>query len=502
MARYKLIDRSPRFLPAVLSEQIVPGTYEFALDQLVDQELDLSELDKRFNNDESGAPAYDPRVMLKIVLLGYSRGLISSRAIERACRENVTFIAISGDTAPSYTHISKFVRELGEDLQSIFAQVLLICDRLGLIGGELFAIDGVKLPGNASKERSGTHQELLHRAERLDKAAAKIVAAHRSRDEGKADEELSRRRQEQVKRIEREAKAIREFLKSTPPKRNRKGAELKSNTTDNESAKMATSKGVIQGYAAQAAVDAKHQVVVAADVAGSGSEQASLLPMIQASSRYVTEQTVVTADAGYHSAENLEHLRERCQPALIADGGMRKRDERFEGQARHKAKPDPLYDKSSRTEPAKKMFGVAEFRHDAQNNRCICPAGKALYSSGGAIQKKGFTFHQFKGTVRDCGPCALRKQCLRKPEVTQIRQVAINLQRARLPDAVELMRREIDSPRGRALYSRRIGTVEPVFANLRHSKRLNRFTMRGRCKVRTQWRLYCLVHNIERIARC
>ena len=187
---------------------------------------------------------------------------------------------------------------------------------------------------------------------------------------------------------------------------------------------------------------------------------------------------------------------------MIADGGMRKRDERFEGQAKHKAKLDPLYDKSSRTEPAKKTFGVAEFRHDAQNNRCICPAGKALYSSGGAVQKKGFTFHQFKGTILDCGPCALREQCLRKPGVTQIRQVAINLQRARPLDAVELMRRAIDSPRGRALYSRRIGTVEPVFANLRHSKRLNRFTMRGRCKVRTQWRLYYLVHNIERIARC
>jgi hypothetical protein len=64
------------------------------------------------------------------------------------------------------------------------------------------------------------------------------------------------------------------------------------------------------------------------------------------------------------------------------------------------------------------------------------------------------------------------------------------------------MRRAIDSPEGRRLYGKRIGTVEPVFANLRHNKRLSRFTLRGRCKVRTQWRLYCLVNNIEAISGC
>ena len=88
MARYKPVDRNPRFLPVVLSEQIQPGTFEFALDHLVDHELDLSALDARFNNDEVGASAYDPRVMLKIVLLAYSRGLISSRVIEHPLVEN------------------------------------------------------------------------------------------------------------------------------------------------------------------------------------------------------------------------------------------------------------------------------------------------------------------------------------------------------------------------------------------------------------------------------
>jgi transposase len=180
MPRYKPVDRSPRLLPVVLDEQIQRGTFEFALDLLVDHELDLSGLDARFSNDETGASAYDPRVMLKIVLLAYSRGLVSGRTIERACAQNVQFMAISGDAQPSYTHIAKFVRELGEQIQPLFAQVLLTCDRLGLIGAQMFAIDGVKLPANASKERSGTHAELRHRAERLDKAARNIIELHRA----------------------------------------------------------------------------------------------------------------------------------------------------------------------------------------------------------------------------------------------------------------------------------------------------------------------------------
>ena len=192
MARFKPIHRDPLLLPVVLAEQVQPGTFEFALDHLVDRELDLSALDARFCNDETGASAYDPRVMLKIVLLAYSRGLITSRRIERACRQNVLFMAISGDSQPSYTHIAKFVRELGEQIQPLFTQVLFTCDRLGLIGRQMFAIDGVKLPSNASKERSGTHAELRHRADRLDKAARKMIELHKSRDAGGQEQQARR----------------------------------------------------------------------------------------------------------------------------------------------------------------------------------------------------------------------------------------------------------------------------------------------------------------------
>lgn len=506
MPRYKPVHRDPLLLPVVLSEQLQPGTFEFALDHLVDHELDLSALDARFRNDETGASAYDPRVMLKIVLLAYSRGLNTSRKIEAACRQNVLFMAISGDSQPSYTHIAKFVRELGAQIQPLFTQVLLVCDRQGLIGRQMFAFDGVKLPSNASKERSGTHAELRHRAERLDKAARKMIELHRSRDAADGPDEGGDggggARQRRIDELHREAQAMRDFLSREQPRRNGKGQELKSNVTDNDSAKMATSKGVIQGYAAQAAVDASHQVIVAADVIGSGSEQAMLLPMIRQAQALADECTVMTADAGFHSHDNMRALYEAGIPALVADGQMRKRDERFARQQRHRDKPDPLHDKTKLQEQPIRLFRPADFVVDSENNRLICPAGQTLYSSGSRCRINGRLAHKYKGTQAGCGGCTLRAQCLRHPQRSPVRQVAMF---ASGPGsghvATELMKRAIDSARGRAIYSQRIATVEPVFANIRHTKRLDRFTVRGKEKVGTQWRLYCLVHNIEKLAR-
>ena len=501
MARYKTVDRSPRFLPIVLESQLIPGSFEHALDILVDTEVDLSEFGARFRNDITGAPAYDPAVMLKIVLLAYSRGVVSSRAIERLCRENVLFMAISGDSAPRFTTIATFTRELGDEASAIFTQVLLTCDRLGLIGRQMFAIDGVKLPSNADKRRSGTHAELLHEAERMEKSVAKMLEAHRVRDEAKDAADDVAKERSRIERLQSEAQRIREFLATHTERRSEKGAVRKSNVTDNDSAKMATSKGVIQGYTAVAAVDSKAQVIVAAQAHGSGSEQSVLLPMVERTERLRADQTVVTADAGYHSEANLKGLYELGVPALIADGLLRRRDPRFAGQGKYKALPDSLWDKTAAAKPSTVKFKPTDFAHDASTNTCICPAGKKLYSTGSHCTTSGRRHHKFQGAKRDCVPCHLRQRCLRHPERTPTRQVAFFEKNQRSPlEFTERMKAAIDSERGRKLYGARMATVEPVFANLRHNKGLDRFTLRTRPKVNAQWNLYCLVHNIEKLA--
>jgi transposase len=504
MPRYKPVDRSPRFLPVVLADQIQPGTFEFALDHLVDHELDLSALDAKFCNDEVGASAYDPRVMLKIVLLAYSRGLVSSRGIAHACLHHVQFMAISGDSQPSYTHIAKFVRELKDQIQPLFTQVLLTCDRMGLIGRQMFAIDGVKLPSNASKERSGTHEELAHRAARLDKAADKILGLHQAQDaSGDNPAALDAARQARIDELRREARATRDFVARCEPRRSERGQELKSNVTDPDSAKMATGKGVIQGYAAQAAVDSAHQVIVAAEVSGSGSEQSMLLPMIEASSPVREAHTLITADAGYHSSDNVNALCEAGIPALVADNQMRQRDERYAQQAKHKAKGEVLHDKrkpgSSPNPKVMGFYSTADFVFHTDNT-CTCPAGCTLRSSGALYMAGRYKRQDYKARASDCQACAHRPKCIRKAQ-TALRKVSVHHRQPDDPqDPIHRMRTAIDSPHGRRLYSQRIATVEPVFGNIRHNKRLSRFTLRGKDKVSTQWRLFCLVHNIEKMA--
>lgn len=516
MPRYKPCDHHALMLPVVLSEQIVPGSFAFAMNYLVDHELDLKALDARFKNDLTGASAFDPRVMLKIVLLAYSQGLISSRSIAAACMRNVQFIAISGDSQPSHAHIAKFVASLSEQIQPLFGQVLMTCDAQGLIGREMFAIDGVKLPSNASKERSGTHEELSHRAERLDKAADKILALHQAQDKAQntagAQEPLEAKRQARIEELRQEAARTRAFVAKQPKRLNGKGQELKSNLTDPDSAKMATNKGVIQGYAAQAAVDSAHQIIIAADVVGSGSEQAMLAPMVEQAKPWSAANTLVTADAGYHSDANVQQLHDSNTPALIADNQMRKRDERFASQDKHKAKPDPL----SQKKPSSQAQEIRHFRPEDfsfnDDNTATCPAGKVLISTGSIyLTASGHPYQTYTAKATDCGSCALRQQCFKgrgeqksPPQSPALRgrQVSRFLPKAAdLSHPSERMRRAIDSPRGRQLYSQRIGTVEPVFANLRHNKRLNRLNYRGQAKVKTQWSLYCMVHNIEKLSK-
>lgn len=502
MARYKTIDTSPRFLAVDLERQLIPGTFVHALNHLIDNELDLSGFDARHSNDSSGAPAWPPAVLLKVVLYAYSLGIVSSRGIERACREQVTFIALTGDRVPHFTTLAAFVSSLSGEIAPLFARILYLCDRQGLIGREMFAIDGVKLPSNASKHKSGTRADFLHQAQKLEAATAAMLARHRQNDTRATEPSLEDKARQKIDRLNEEAAQLRDWLAANPEdRRGAKGSVRKSNRTDPESAKMATGKGVIQGYSGVAAVDAKHQIIIEAQAHGTGSEQELLLPMVEATAAQRTPDTLITADAGYHSETNLQALAEENTPALIADNGMRKRDERFKDQKRYKALPDPLYDK---TKPPRKArtFRPEDFDYDPGAGTCRCPAGKQLYQNGSNCIHNGYVAVKFQGALRDCVPCTQRERCLRTPEKTKTRQVCFFRGKADVTKEsyTDIMKLAIDSPEGRVLYGRRLATVEPVFANLRHNKGLNRFTLRGRQKVDTQWKLYCLVHNIEKLA--
>jgi hypothetical protein len=329
-----------------------------------------------------------------------------------------------------------------------------------------------------------------------------MLQRHRDQDDKPAEADLQTKQAQRLEGLQREAQKLREWLSHHADRKGPSGSIRKSNRTDNESAKMATAKGVLQGYTGVAAVDARHQVIVEAQAHGTGSEQELLIGVVEGMKDVLGPASLITADAGYHSEQNLKTLEAQGIDALVADNGMRQRDERFATQDRHQQDADPLHDKSPAPDKPT-LFTPADFTFDPEQRTCVCPAGKPMQRSGTHRDKRGFIGDRFRAADSTCRSCPLRTNCLRHPEKDAGRQVTFF--RGKAADAPESatarMKRRIDSPEGRRRYGRRFAVVEPVFANLRHNKRLNRFTLRGRRKVDTQWKLYCLVHNIEKLMR-
>ena len=192
----------------------------------------------------------------------------------------------------------------------------------------------------------------------------------------------------------------------------------------------------------------------------------------------------------------LVNLDYRFQDAYIADPHFRKRDPRFANQREHKAKPISRHQASKR----RTYFTASEFTFNDEGV-LICPAGKPMKSSCPNWKSKGYTGRTFKGYPHHCGNCPMRSQCLRNPQ-SPVRQVAkTDPGRQNTKSAVHRMIERFDSHRGRYYYSRRMGIVEPVFGNTRATLGMNRFSLRGHRKVDAQWKLYCMVHNIGKLAR-
>jgi len=261
------------------ADQLQPGTFEHAIHFLIERKLDLSIFHPTFNNDETGRPAYDPAILLKIILFAYSKGITSSREMQWCCETNIIFKALSCDTVPHFTTLASFVSGYSDEIEALFEQVLLICDEQGLLGKELFAIDGCKMPSNAAKEWSGTFKELEQKRDKIQRHIKHHITEHKKCDKNASRDDERRARSEQaIAFLSKAHEKIDTFLKTASPRmgKGRQNKEVKSNITDNESAKMTTSKGTIQGYNGIATVDKKHQIIVDAQAFGEGQEHIDL----------------------------------------------------------------------------------------------------------------------------------------------------------------------------------------------------------------------------------
>ena len=490
-------------------DQLQPGTFEHAVHHLVDNKLDLSIFYPKYKNDINGRPAYDPALLIKVILFAYSKGITSSREIQWCCETNIIFKALSCDIVPHYTTIAAFVSGRSSEIESLFEQILLICDEQGLLGKELFAIDGCKMPSNAAKEWSGTLKELSEKRDKIKRQIRHHISEHQRIDKSESrDEERVKRITQSIDTLNKAHDKIDDFLKTATPRmgKGKKPKEVKSNITDNESCKMTTSKGTIQGYNGVATVDKKHQIIVDAQAFGEGQEHHTLQPVLKTvkerlqrlgiSEDIFNDGTIVTADTGFANERNNQYLRDNQIDGYIPDNQFRSRDPKFADQKKkygHRKKKKPS------------IFAASEFRFCEKDKTCVCPMGKSIRLKKEGQDASGLHKLFFVNRLSECLKCQLKDQCMRTPNsantrAAEGRQVSFIIKETeRDPTANDWMKQRVDSDLGKQFYSHRMSVVEPVFGNIGSNKRLNRFSLRGQKKVQAQWQLYSLVHNIEKL---
>jgi hypothetical protein len=276
---------------------------------------------------------------------------------------------------------------------------LLVCDQEGLLGGSFFAIDGCKLSSNASKEWSGKISDLQKRKEKIEHKLAALVEDHIEidKEEHSVKEKMTDSRERQIHRLEQQAAKIEKWLSENDKKIGAYGKELHSNVTDNDSAKMHTSHGTVQGYNGQAIVDSKHQVIVHGEAIGKGIDNDNLPPVVDGAKENLErigkgkdyfEGKVITADSSYHSVTNINKCNEEKLDAYIPDNKFRSRDKRFASR---------LGDGSN-----SKKFTFTDFHYDGEKDEYICPNGKRLQRHVKSGRHKGKLLKVYRSSEKDC----------------------------------------------------------------------------------------------------
>jgi transposase len=353
------VDQSLLLPPSV--HEFVPADHlaHFVRD-VVRESLDLSAIVESYQEDR-GYPPYDPRMMTALLLYGYSRGVYSSRRLAQACEERMDFMAVTAMNRPDFRTIAEFRRRHLAALAGLFEQVLRLCRRAGLVRLGHVALDGTKVKANASKHKAMSYERMvkaepelaaeiagwLEAAEAADTAEDASFGADRRGDELPGWVADKQQRLEKIRAakaaLEAEAEAAAEE-KARQPKKYRGGRKPKTppgtpkpsaqrNFTDPESRIMKAKDGFIQGYNAQAGVDAAHQVIVAQALTENAADNGQLVGLLDAIVASTGRQPrEVSADVGYCSEDNLRALQERRIRGYIAtgrqkhpDGGERQR---------------------------------------------------------------------------------------------------------------------------------------------------------------------------------
>ena len=362
---FRRYDQSQQFLlPPSLDEWLDEDDEARFVSEVVENLLDLSPVYASYEN-AAGAPPFDPRMMLKLLVFAYATGVTSSREVERRCRRDLAFRWLAANEAPDYRSISRFRRRHLDALPELFLQVLGLCAKAGLVRLGRVALDGTKLLANASRHKAMSYDHICPKLEQLqaevDAMLAEAEEVDRAEDEAfgpdrRGDEvapEL-RRRESRLEKLRQAKEEIEQEARDKAGAAARDKAEAagkeadeveaagaqaaekakpkpaaQRNFTDPESRMMKTNHGFGYAYNAQAVVEESHQVVLAVDVTQDATDVHQLVPMLEKTEENLDaagisgSPKIALVDAGYCSEDNLEAADELAADVLVATGRER-----------------------------------------------------------------------------------------------------------------------------------------------------------------------------------
>ena len=450
-----------------------------AIHSFVEDYISLEPFSKKVKNEEGGAPAIHPKMMLKIIFYSYANGIYSSREIEDRFGWDPNYIFLSANQKVDHSTICNFILQYEEEIKDIFSKLVYLMAKKGCVTMNFVAVDGTKIREDASKKFTGNVKEFKEKKKRIEEKIDQIL--HHTMDE-ELNEKYRIRRGNKLNILQRDREKINAFLAEVDKQENKKQiVNTKLNLTDRDARILKDKDTKYMGYNCQAAVDEEAHVIVGREVFNEASERGLLKPMVQETKRqteYNLQKTEIGFDAGYFSSENLQYCDDEKIDVYLPEG---------KGESGTKKR------KSETIESRDCKLGI-----DKDKKRLTCPGGQVIQTKE-AKKDRGNYFYRFYPEKKYCQGCQLREKCYRN--VKKQKRFSVKKEYFDTLPLREQMTEKLSSIQGKQRIADRSCIVEHVFGEIKEIFKFRRFIYRSLQKVKLIWNIVCIAYNFRKLAR-
>ncbi len=449
-------------LPPVIEDYVGEDDIVRAYEVFIEA-LDFDNLGIKIDENKLGCPQYHPKAMLKLLIYGYSYGWRSSRKLERATHHNLSFIWLMGGLKPDHKTISRFRKNNLTALKKVLSQSAIMCINLGLIDGNTLFVDGSKMRGNASINKTYTQDGLERYLENVNTRIEEVLKEIEAVDEQEKDLDSMVKMEKKLKSRSTLKAKIEKTLATI------KENELKKiNLTDNECVTVKGRQGTHAGYNAQVTVDEKHGLIVNSDVVCENNDTNQFHNQISQANEVLDGKCkTACADAGYSNASNLKQTLDLGIDVVVPNTK----------QASHKPQKDNPFDKSN-------------FEYDAEKDVYICPEEKVLVRQGRDNKKN--TVHYRMRYKNDCLNCENYGVCTNAKRGRSVKRLDDE-------ETKEFLAKVYDSDSGQSIYKKRKSKVELPFGHIKRNLKSGHFLVRGKDGAIAELSIVCSCFNVIRM---